>query len=62
MFPILDNDAFTAITDIMETYWKDNNRSRVLLPSGTYTTVEKNPEEPAFNAQSYFLEKHSEKK
>lgn len=62
MFPILDNDAFTAIADIMETYWKDNNRSRVLLPSGTYTTVEKNPEEPAFNAQSYFLEKHSEKK
>jgi polyphosphate kinase len=39
---------------IMETHWKDNVKSHLLLPERTYTHF-KNTESP-FNAQEYFIE------
>ncbi len=62
MFPIVDKEAFDSVRAILDLYWRDNNRSRVLNKDGTYAPIEKTNEEENFNAQHFLFESHSGKK
>lgn len=62
MFPIVDKEAFDSVRAILDLYWRDNNRSRILNKEGTYSHIEKSAEEENFNAQQFLLESHFGKK
>ncbi len=55
MFPVLEPAAKVQLKRILDIYWKDNSKSSILQPDGTYLRVQPG-EDPVFNAQQYFLE------
>jgi polyphosphate kinase len=54
VFPIVTSGMRQHVEEIMEWFWKDNVKSRVMLSDGTYRPV-KTKDEP-FDAQAAFLE------
>ena len=57
VYPIEDSQLKNRLKkEILDTYWKDNIKSRVLNTNGTYTLKKPSSEEPHLRAQSSFIE------
>lgn len=54
VFPIKSNGMREHISGILETFWKDNVKARVMLTDGTYVKLESG--EAPFDAQQSFVE------
>jgi polyphosphate kinase len=57
LFNIDDPDLKEHLQWILQTYWKDNTKSRIMDCEGAYTYLN-NDEEP-FNAQEFFIDYYS---
>ena len=53
VFPVVSPGMRAHVEEIMEWFWKDNVKSRVMQPDGTYKPVR--TKEPPFDAQAEFL-------
>jgi polyphosphate kinase len=60
MFPVPDPAARARVMTILNAYFRDTVKARVLTPSGVWERRERRPGEPRFSAQEWFQE--SEKK
>jgi len=58
MFPILDKTLQEQLRNILDIYWKDNKKSWLLLPDGSYKKIQANQNEETFEAQEYFLQQN----
>ncbi len=56
MFEILQPNLKESLRTILETTWRDNQKSRVLLPQRTYSY--RRAKDDKFNAQEFFLKNH----
>lgn len=57
MFEIYKQDIKEQLSSILETYWKDNTKARVLSPDKTYAYYKGGDER--FNAQEFFIHHHA---
>lgn len=55
MWPILDPALTLQLKRILDIYWQDNTKARLLHADGTYTRIIPQPGEEPFVAQDYFL-------
>ncbi len=55
MFPVESPKLKDQLKDILEIYWRDNQKSWKLFPSGEYRKIEPQEGEEKFCAQEYFL-------
>jgi polyphosphate kinase len=60
MFPVIQEDMRTRIYDILEAYFQDNTRARLLGSDGRWTKIEPPPGEEAFDVQEFFLARAAE--
>jgi polyphosphate kinase len=56
MFPIYDANIKKHLRDILDYYWRDNTKSWRLNSDGSYTKLIPKDDEPAFSAQTFFVE------
>lgn len=56
MFEILQPNLKESLRGILDNTWRDNQKSRTLLPQRTYSYLRS--KEDKFNAQEYFLKSH----
>jgi polyphosphate kinase len=56
MFEILQPNLKDSLRSILEVTWRDNQKSRVLLPQRTYSY--RRAKEDKFNAQEFFLKNY----
>jgi len=57
LFPVDDAALRSALIDtVIPVQLSDTEKTRVLLPRGTYRRFERTPEIPAVNAQAWFME------
>ncbi len=55
MFPIIDKKIKNKLFSILESYWEDNTKSWLLLPTGEYEKIKPKKGEKKFSAQNYYL-------
>jgi polyphosphate kinase len=56
MFPVIQEDLKARVFRILEAYFRDNCRARLLGPDGRWTSRAPSPGEGVFRAQAAFLE------
>jgi polyphosphate kinase len=56
MFPIYKERIQNRLYNILELYWKDNTKSWVLQPDGSYIQLRPGKDEESFIAQEYLME------
>lgn len=59
LFELYREELKEHVHSIMQLYWKDTAKSRILLPGKVYARAEKPDKEENFNAQDNFLELYS---
>lgn len=62
MFQIPDANHAKELHTLLDLYWKDNQKSRVLQPDGSRILIKPKRGEKAFNAQEFLIEKSKRKK
>jgi len=55
MYPVLDKSIQKLMIEFLNIYWKDNKKSWLLLPDGTYKKIQPKKDEELFSAQEHFL-------
>jgi polyphosphate kinase len=57
MFPIEDRDLKQHLSWLLDTYWQDNVKARVLMPDGSYVRVPRKGE--ALNVQEFLIQHYA---
>ncbi len=61
MAPIYSKKIQKKLQNLLDCYWKDNSKSWVLKPNGTYEKYNPLPKEHNFNVQEFLLNKYNTK-
>jgi polyphosphate kinase len=62
MFQIPDVSHAKELQALLDLYWKDNQKSRVMQPDGSRMLIKPKRGEKAFNAQEYLIERSKRRK
>jgi polyphosphate kinase len=62
VFPVCDRGLVTRLREeILETYWRDNVKARMLHADGSYERLAPDPGEEPLDAQEWFIAYHQRK-